>query len=137
MRRGFARIMGSVAAVTVAATLVACGAPSVTNAPAPEPSPSPTATAATQLAKDSILTFENDAASAQLVSDMDSGKTPKSCSVLYDQMGARPSVTVTDARTMREVYKKLARMHVEGETNMSITDRAPSFTVLFLTASGE
>ena len=74
------------------------------------------------LADDSILTFNDDEASAQLVEDMREGKTPKSCTVLYDQMGARPSVTVTDARTMRDVYKKLARMHVAGETNMSMTD---------------
>ena len=120
MLRGFARIMGSVAAVTVAATLVACGAPAVTSTPAPEPSPSPTAT--TQLAKDSILTFENDAASAQLVRDMDSGKTPKSCSVLYDQMGSRPSVTVTDEQTIREVYDRLARMRVTGTSDQGVTD---------------
>ncbi len=74
------------------------------------------------LSDDSILTFDDDAASAQLVEDMQAGRTPTSCTVLYDQMGSRPSVTITDARTMREVYKKLARMLVEGETNMSITD---------------
>ena len=74
------------------------------------------------LSDDSILMFDGDAASAQLVEDMREGRTPASCTVLYDQMGARPSVTITDARTMREVYKKLARMYVEGESNMSITD---------------
>ncbi len=74
------------------------------------------------LSDDSILKFDGDAASAQLVEDMRAGKTPTSCTVLYDQMGALPSVTITDARTMREVYKKLARMHVEGKTDMSITD---------------
>lgn len=121
MRRGNARIMGSVAAVAVAATLVACSAPAATNAPTSEPSPSPTATAA-KLPEDSILAFENDAASAQLVSDMDSGKMPRSCSVLYDQMGARPSVTVTDEQTIREVYDRLARMQVTGESNQSVTD---------------
>lgn len=117
--------MGSVAAVAVAATLVACGAPAATNTPAPEPSPSPTATATattTKLAKDSILTFENDAAATQLVHDMDSGKTPKSCSVLYDEMGSRPSVTVTDAQQIREVYDRLARMRVTGESDLGVTD---------------
>lgn len=121
MRRGFARIMSSVAAVTVAAALVACGAPAATNTPASEPPPSPTTTT-TQLTKDSILAFENDAASAQLVSDMDSGKIPKSCDVLYDQMGARPSVTVTDEQTIREVYARLALMRVVGTSDQSITD---------------
>lgn len=75
-----------------------------------------------QLSDASVLTFDDNAASAQLVSDMQAGKTPTSCTVLYDQMGALPAVTVTDARTIREVYKRLARMHVEGETAMSITD---------------
>ncbi len=74
------------------------------------------------LSDDSILKFDGDAASAQLVEDMHAGKTPTSCTVLYDQMGALPSVTITDARTIREVYKKLARMRVEGKTDMSITD---------------
>lgn len=70
----------------------------------------------------SILLFDEDAASAQLVDDMVAGRTPTSCTVLYDQMGSLPSVTVTDARTIREVYSRLARMRVEGASNMSITD---------------
>lgn len=74
------------------------------------------------LSDESILKFDGSAESARLVEDMSSGKAPKSCTVLYDQMGALPSVTVTDSRTIREIYKQLARMHVEGETDMSITD---------------
>ncbi len=74
------------------------------------------------LSDDSILTFDGNAASAQLVDNMHDAKPPKSCTVRYDQMGALPTVTTTDARTIREVYKRLARMHVEGESNMSMTD---------------
>lgn len=74
------------------------------------------------LSDDSILMFDGDPASAQLVEDMREGKTPVSCTVRYDQMGALPTVTVTDARTIREVYSKLARMHVAGESGMGVTD---------------
>lgn len=74
------------------------------------------------LSSDSILTFDNNAASTQLVEDMRAGRTPTSCTVRYDQMGSLPTVTVTDARTIRDVCKKLARMHVTGTTNMSVTD---------------
>lgn len=77
---------------------------------------------AINLSDDSILTFDGDAASAQLVEDMRMGRIPTSCTVRYDQMGSLPTVTVTDARTIRDVYKKLARMHVQGPTDMSITD---------------
>ena len=74
------------------------------------------------LSDDSILMFDGDPASAQLVEDMREGKTPVSCTVRYDQMGSLPTVTVDDARTIREVYSKLARMHVAGESGMGITD---------------
>lgn len=74
------------------------------------------------LSSDSILMFDENPASAQLVKDMSEARPPTSCTVLYDQMGSQPSVTVTDPRTIREVYKKLARMHVVGETNLSMTD---------------
>ena len=77
---------------------------------------------AINLADNSILKFDGNEASAQLVDDMRAGNTPKSCTVRYDQMGGLPTVTVNDARTIREVYKKLARVHVDGESNMSITD---------------
>lgn len=148
MRRGFMRVVASVAVTAMCAGLGACGAPVPLDEPKdgtpvedvrtndgsadaqvekPAQTEEPAQTekpigVSINLSDDSILMFDGDAASAQLVEDMRAGKTPTSCTVLYDQMGALPSVTVTDARTMREVYKKLARMHVEGETNMSITD---------------
>ena len=136
MRYGLIRVVG-VAAITVACVgLGACAAPVQPVAPkdggsiedarphdgAPDTQTEKSIGVSINLSDDSILTFDDDPASTRLVEDMREGKTPTSCTVLYDQMGALPSVTITDARTMREVYKKLARMHVEGETNMSITD---------------
>lgn len=142
MRSGFVRVVGAVAIAAVCASLGACGAPVPLDEPKDgepiedvRPNDGGGDTQVEQstqtekpigvsinLSDDSILVFDGDAASAQLVEDMQAGRTPTSCTVLYDQMGALPSVNITDARTIRKVYKKLARMHVEGETNMSITD---------------
>ena len=74
------------------------------------------------LSSTSVLTFDNDPASAQLVADMENGRIPTSCTVRYDQMGALPTVTATDERSIREVYKRLARMHVGSEPGMGVTD---------------
>ena len=134
MRRGLNRMAGALAAVAMCVSLGACGTPAPQEAPkdnAPAQSTNTTDdTTQTEkpigvsinLSDDSILTFDGDAASAQLVQDMTEGKTPKSCDVLYDQMGSLPSVTVTDARTMRDIYKKLAHIQVEGTTDKSVTD---------------
>lgn len=135
MRHRLNWLVSGAVAIAVCIGLSACGAPASTDEPkdtAPTTDATATQGSDTQdekpigvsinLSDDSILTFDGDKASTQLVEDMLEGKTPTSCTVLYDQMGALPSVTVTDAKTIREVYKKLARMHVAGETDMSITD---------------
>lgn len=74
------------------------------------------------LAENSIFTFDKNPASEQLVKDMSEAKLPVSCTVLYDQMGSLPSVTVTDERAIRNLYSLMASMKVEGATNASITD---------------
>lgn len=73
-------------------------------------------------ASDSILLFDGDENSAKLVADMAAGVTPTQCTVLYDQMGSLPSVTVTDENTIAEVYDLLANVVVEGESQYSLTD---------------
>lgn len=139
MKRRLVWLVSIAIAATTCMGLVACG----TSAPTDEPkedvvestgnTDNTTTTDTTEqtekphgvainLSDNSILTFDDNAAAAQLVEDMRAGKTPKSCTVRYDQMGALPTVTVTDARTIRNVYKKLARMHVEGPSNTSMTD---------------
>ncbi|MDO4797071.1 MAG: hypothetical protein Q4A01_03520 [Coriobacteriales bacterium] len=142
MKRGLVWMMSTMMAFTLGTGLAACNAPAPTDEPKQdvvETKGDDTKTddttsqdtgsqtekphgVAINLSDDSILTFDGSEASTQLVEDMRAGKTPKSCTVRYDQMGARPTVTVTDARTIRDVYKKLARMHVGGTTNMSVTD---------------
>lgn len=129
MKRGRFLLAGAIVVAALCMGLMACGNVAPTDEPKENTTTENTTTqtekpigVAINLADDSILTFDGSEASAQLVEDMREGKTPTSCTVLYDQMGGRPAVTVTDARTIRDVYKKLALMHVGGETKMSITD---------------
>lgn len=58
----------------------------------------------------------------KLVEDMEAGLIPRSANVLYDQMGSRPDVDVTDEETIRRIYEGLCRIEVVGETDISVTD---------------
>lgn len=69
-----------------------------------------------------LLQFTGIEESKTLVSDMDAGTVPVKCNVLYDQMGARPSVMITDPATITEIYELMKDVVVIGKTNMSITD---------------
>ena len=98
-------------ALTPAATLTACSAPE-----------NPVETTAGIFSEKSVLNFEEIKNVDKLNSDMSAGKTPVSCDVLYDQMGARPNVNVTDPDTIKKIYEKLGDITVTGKSNMSITD---------------
>ena len=88
-----------------------------------DPEPGPTSTGIfTNIPDDSILFFMPSSASAQLIQDMAEGRTPTSCTVLYDEMGARPEVTVTDPEMICELYARLAHMTVGDKSPISITD---------------
>lgn len=69
-----------------------------------------------------LLGFEGDAAAAKLVSDMEAGRIPVSCDVLYDQMGSLPNVVVTDPDTITHLFKLVEGIVVTGESDMSVTD---------------
>lgn len=58
----------------------------------------------------------------RLVEDMETGRIPQSVNVLYDQMGSRPDVDITDEETIRRIYRELCRIEVAGKTNLSVTD---------------
>ncbi len=74
------------------------------------------------LDKDSILRyFENDS-TKQLLRDLDNGKVPTSCTVLYDQMGSLPSVTVDDEATIAELVGLVSLIRVQGPSNLGVTD---------------
>lgn len=137
MRHEFKRLVGGMAALSIALGLSACAAPA---APSEQPSDAqstPTEAQTQQQTPDqqekpigvyinlqdnSILTFDNDKASAQLTEDMRAAKMPTACSVLYDEEGSLPTVNVSDARIMRDLYKELAPIKVVGETSESVTD---------------
>ena len=70
----------------------------------------------------SILLFQNDEGAAKLNADMAEGRIPTECRAMYDEMGARPEVVITDPETIKEVYNRLGHMTIGGETNESITD---------------
>ena len=60
---------------------------------------------------------------AQLRSDMQEGRIPTSCNVLYDQSGTLPDVTVTDPDAIRAIYELVQGMVVpESGRAMSVTD---------------
>ena len=95
---------------------------------APKPSAQSATSAASSstepaaIAPDSILLFDSNAGSAKLVADMQAGITPSECSVLYDQEGMLPPVTVTDAKTIGDIYNLLAQVTITGDTQYSETD---------------
>lgn len=68
--------------------------------------------------ENSILAFTGD----ELNGAMAAGEIPVSCSVLYDEMGSRPEVTVTDEELIKDLYNRLGHITIKGETNTSITD---------------
>ena len=70
----------------------------------------------------SILWFQNNEGAKKLMEDMNDGNIPQECNVLYDEMGSRPEVTVTDAKTITDLYNRLALMSVGEKSQMSITD---------------
>ena len=71
---------------------------------------------------ESILYFNDDEGSAELIQYFADGNVPEEANALYDQMGGNPGITITDAETIKELYKYLGMVKVEGETNESITD---------------
>lgn len=69
-----------------------------------------------------VLFLKDDEKCQKLIDDMRSGNIPASVDVLYDQMGSRPVVTVTDSKTIAELYDKFTRITVGNKTNDSVTD---------------
>ena len=69
-----------------------------------------------------ILDFEGIPGGKKLKEDMEAGRIPVECNVLYDQMGSLPDVTVTDPATITKIYELLSEMTVGPESNMGVTD---------------
>jgi hypothetical protein len=92
--------------------------------PALEPAPAPGG--GTELTgdipQDSILYFQNDEGAAKLMNDMKEGRIPSECHAMYDEMGARPEVVMTDPAQVTEAYNRLSQMTIGGPTDYSVTD---------------
>ncbi len=67
----------------------------------------------------SIFWFQDNEGAKKLMEDMNDGKIPSACNVLYDEMGSRPEVTVTDAETITDLYNRLTLMSVGEKSDMS------------------
>ena len=85
-------------------------------------SPGSTTTIESCVPERSILWFQDNEDAKKLIEDMNDGNIPQECNVLYDEMGSRPEVTVTDAETITDLYNRLALMSVGEKSDMSITD---------------
>ena len=92
--------------------------------PAPEPTPAPGGgTEQTDgIPSDSILYFQDDEGAAKLMKDMEEGRIPSECRAMYDEMGSRPEVVMTDPDQITEAYNRLSQMTIGGPTDYSITD---------------
>ena len=84
--------------------------------------PGTTVTVESCIPEKSILWFKDDEGAKKLMADINDGKIPSECNVLYDEMGSRPEVTVTDSETILDLYNRLALMSVGEKSEMSITD---------------
>ena len=71
---------------------------------------------------DSILLYNDDEGSAELIEYFAEGNVPEEANILYDQMGSNPDITITDADTIKELFDRLSKVEVVRETNESITD---------------
>ena len=103
--------------------MVSCA---VTQEPEPTPEPAPVPGGGTEqtgdIPSDSILYFQNDEDAAKLMKEMEAGNIPAECRAMYDEMGARPEVVMTDPDQIKEAYNRLSQMTIGGPTDYSITD---------------
>lgn len=128
------RKLFALAVMLVAALgIVGCAAQQAPSSSGGESKPSAESNSAVQseIPSKSILLFDGNVKSKKLVADMKAGLTPTECTVLYDQMGALPSVTVNDEETIEKIYRLLANVTVIDESQNSLTDNyhSVSFTL--------
>lgn len=81
-----------------------------------------TAQTTSEAAEESLLYFNDDEGSAKLIRCFEEGNVPEEATILYDQMGSNPEITITEPEKIRELYQLLRSVTVIGETNESITD---------------
>ncbi|MCI5597341.1 MAG: hypothetical protein MR380_11645 [Lachnospiraceae bacterium] len=106
--------------VIMAGSLAACGQKKTESATESETESK--TTNATEFPVNSILYFNDDEGSTELIQYFEDGNVPEEATALYDQMGSNPEITITDAETIKELYKYLGMIKVHRKTNESITD---------------
>jgi len=106
------------------ATLWGCGAQRNPNEGAVDTAPRVTGTnqISTRLPDDSILLFQDNEGGAALIAAMNDGQIPLEAYAMYDEMGSRPEVTLTDQELIIALYNYLAHVRVPGEPGMYVTD---------------
>ena len=78
---------------------------------------------ATDFPNNSIVKYlPEDEDCQKLIADMQDGRIPTSCDVLYDEMGGRTSVVTEDPSTITELYNLFTQITVGEKTDESITD---------------
>lgn len=105
-------------ALLAACLFAACGA---AEKPA-ETGPKPAETDTAGIPLNSILYYNDDPGSAELMQFFADGNVPEEAQILYDQMGSNPYILITDPAIIRELYNRLSQVTVEDKSNMSITD---------------
>ncbi|MBQ9827142.1 MAG: hypothetical protein IJM62_00505 [Lachnospiraceae bacterium] len=69
-----------------------------------------------------ILDFSGIEGGQKLKDDMEAGRIPVKCNVLFDQMGGRPDVDVEDPEKIKKIYEYFSELEVGPESQYSITD---------------
>ena len=87
------------------------------------------------LVQNSILRFFEDDGSRRLVQDMKAGKTPTSCTVLYDEDGKQPVTIVTNEDDIKKLYELVGNITVANKSDQTSTT-SPSHFVSFKRQDG-
>ena len=116
--------LAAVLPIMLTATLWGCGAQRNPNEGAVDTAPRVTGTnqITTRLPDDSILLFQDNEGGAALIAAMNDGQIPLEAYAMYDEMGSRPEVTLTDQELIIALYNYLAHVRVPGEPGMYVTD---------------
>ena len=109
---------------TLCALAIATGVMAGCGNPAPKDTQAPTTTDAPTNTDEKVILPTH-------LRDLGNGKVPTSCTVLYDQMGSLPSVTVGDEATIAELVGLVSQIRVLGPSNLGVTDsyHSVSFTL--------
>lgn len=109
------RFLILIVAVLIVGSLAACTA-------AKAPDSKPVETSSSKIPSDSILFFDDDPGSAELMQFFEDGKVPEEANILFDEMGSNPDITITNSAIIKELYQRLSKITVSKESNTSITD---------------